>query len=252
MKKYFRRVLEVLKTRKEIKALGLSRKELKGVAAKVADKLDLTDEATEEEVTDAIDDAVDAIVPYLEVVQTVADRRLQQYKDSHPTDDDDDDDDGDANEPDDDKRKSPSNNKGNGKKTKNNDGDTELSKALAQALSPFTETLQSLQKQIAELKDGKTADSRRARVEELVKDTGKFGERIIKAFGRMSFKTEEDFEDYLDEVEADLEAENQERKNKGLEALGKPVAAVPGVMSGKGNNDEEVMSDDEIKELAKG
>ena len=40
MKKYFRKVLEVLKTRKEIKALGLSRKELKGIAAKVADKLD--------------------------------------------------------------------------------------------------------------------------------------------------------------------------------------------------------------------
>lgn len=253
MNRHFRRVLEVLKTRKEIKALGLSRKELKGIAAKVADKLDLKDDATDDEVTEAIDDAVDSIVPYLEVVQTVADRRLQSYKDAHPTDEDDDDDDDDPNaEPEGNKgHKKPSSKKGK-KGEGQDDEDSALAKALAKALAPFGESLNTLKGQIEELQKGKTADSRKARLEALVKDTGKFGERAIKAFNRMSFKTDEDFEDYLDEVEEDLETENQERLNKGLEALGKPVGAQPGKNAGKKTGEEEVMSDDEVKELAKG
>ncbi len=253
MKKYFRKVLEVLKTRKEIKALGLSRKELKGIAAKVADKLELKDDATDEEVTEAIDDAVDTIVPYLEVVQTVADRRLQAYKDSLNNDDEDDDDDDDQDdEPVTPKgRKSPSSKKGKkGNKANDDEEDSDLAKALAKALAPFGESLNALKGQMEELQKGKTADSRKARLEALVKDTGKFGERAIKAFNRMSFKTEEEFEDYLDEVEEDLESENQDRLNKGLELLGKPVAAKPG-RTGKKDDEEEVMSDDEVKELAK-
>ena len=252
MNRHFRRVLEVLKTRKEIKALGFSRKELKGIAAKVADKLDLKDDATDEEVTEAIDDAVDSIVPFLEVTQTVADRRLQEYKTAHPTDGDDDDDDDDDDEPGGVNRgKSPSKKGKGGKKADDDDDDNPMAKALAKALAPFTETVQGLQKQIAELKEGKTTDSRRARLEEKVKDTGKFGERMLKAFSRMSFKTEEEFEDFLDEVDADLEAENQERKDKGLETLGKPAAAVPGKPSG-GEETDEVLSDDEVKALAHG
>ena len=66
MNKHFRKVLELLKTRKEVKALGFSRKELKGVAAKIADKLDLKDEATDEEVTEAIDDEIDSVLPFLQ------------------------------------------------------------------------------------------------------------------------------------------------------------------------------------------
>ena len=247
MKKHFRKVLEVLKMRKEIKALGFSRKELKGVAAKIADKLELKEDATEEEVTDAIDDAIEAALPFLEVTQTVADRRLQAYKDSHPEDgdeDDDDDDDPDS-EPDDGKgRKSPSKQGKKGKKSA--EGDSELK----QLLNSFTETINGLKGEIAELKSSKTTDSRRSRLEKLLKDTGKFGERTLKSFARMSFKSNDEFEDYLDEVEADLEAENKERSNKGLETLGKPVGAVPGK---KGETDkEEVLSDDEVKALAHG
>ena len=59
MNKHFRKVLESLKTRKEVKALGFSRKELKGVAAKIADKLDLKDEETDEEEKEAIHEEID-------------------------------------------------------------------------------------------------------------------------------------------------------------------------------------------------
>ncbi|MBQ8969171.1 MAG: hypothetical protein IJ064_05520 [Bacteroidaceae bacterium] len=252
MNRHFRRVLDVLKTRKEIKALGLSRKEVKGIAAKVADKLDLKDDATEEEVTEAIDDAVDSIVPYLEVVQTVADRRLQQYKDAHPANDEDDDDEDDDTMPGGEGRRSPS--KKTGKKgNRQDEDDSELAKAIAKALAPFGESLNAIKGQMEELQKGKTADSRKARLEALVKDTGKFGERTIKAFSRMSFKNEDEFEDYLDEVEADLDAENQERLNKGLEILGKPVGGnVPGSIVKETGEEESVMSDEEVKELANG
>ena len=102
MNKYFKKVLEVLKTRKEIKALGFSRKELKGIAAKVADKLDLDDEASDEDVEKAINDEVDAVIPFLQTAQSLADRRLQEYKDAHPADDDEDDEDDDDDDSDDD------------------------------------------------------------------------------------------------------------------------------------------------------
>lgn len=243
MNKYFRKVQDVLKTRKEIKALGFSRKELKGIAAKVADKLDLDDEASDEDVEKAINDEVDAVIPFLQTAQSLADRRLQEYKDAHPADDDDDDDD-DLDDPDDDEGgKSPSN---KGKKGKGNKNQTATEKLLGE----LTNTIKGLQTEIADIKSGKTADSRKAKLEALVKDTGRFGERTLKSFARMSFKDDEEFEAYLDEVQEELDAENKERTEKGLDKLGTP----PAVRTDGGHEthkDDEVMSDDDVKDLAK-
>ena len=65
----------------------------------------------------------------------------------------------------------------------------------------------------------------------------------------MSFKNEEEFEDYLDELQEDLESENKDRLSKGLDKLGTPPAAGGGRITH--TDDDETMSDDEIKELAK-
>ena len=108
-----------------------------------------------------------------------------------------------------------------------------------------------MQSEITALKSGKTADSRRAKIESLLKNTGKFGERTLKAFNRMSFKNDEEFEDYVEEIEADLEAENQERANRGLEKLGAPAVSGGALETRSKKNDDEMMSDDEVKELAK-
>lgn len=245
MNKHFRKVQDVLKTRKEIKALGFSRKELKGIAAKVADKLDLDDEASDEDVEKAINDEVDAVIPFLQTAQSLADRRLQEYKDAHPADDDDDDDDDDPDaEPEGDEGgKSPSK---KGKKSQGKQNQTATEKLLGE----LTNTIKGLQTEIADLKSGKTADSRKAKLEALVKDTGRFGERTLKSFAHMSFKDDEDFEAYLDEVQEELDAENKERTEKGLDKLGTPPAA--NTKGGKNTpSDDEVMSDDEVKELAK-
>lgn len=249
MKKHFRKVLEALKTSKDIKALGFSRRELKGVAAKIADKLDseIKDDASDEEIQEAVDDAIDAALPFLQFSQTVSDSRVQAYKNAHPVDDgDDDDNDEDGNEPVNRKNRKSQAPKKDKKSEDEDDDDTPLAKALKLLM----DKLDGMQSEIAALKSGKTADSRRAKLEKLLKDTGKFGERTLKAFNRMSFKDDEEFEDFYDEVEADLETENQERANRGLDKLGAPDATAGAANKRAKKNDEELMSDDEVKELA--
>lgn len=249
MKKHFKKVLEVLKTSKDIKALGFSRRELKGVAAKIADKLDseIKEDATEEEIQEAVDDAIDAALPFLQFSQTVSERRVQSYKDAHPVDEEDDDDDDDDDDPVNQKnRKSQA-----PKKNKKSDGEDGDETPLTKALKPLMDKLDGMQSEITALKSGNTANSRKAKLEKLLKDTGKFGERTLKAFNRMSFKDDEEFEDFYDEVEADLEAENQERANRGLDKLGAPDASAGAADKRGKKNDDGVMSDDEVKELAK-
>ena len=240
MNKHFRKVLELLKTRKEVKALGFSRKELKGVAAKIADKLDLKDEATDEEVTEAIDDEIDTVLPFLQLSQSMVDRRIEDFKKTLADDDDD------SNDDDDEPSVEPKPKK-TGKKNGNSNG--EGNDELAKLLKGLQDELTGIKGEIASIKSGKTESDRMSRLKEVVKNTGSFGERIIKAASRMTFNDEDDFDDYLDEVKEDLEKENQDRANKGLEKLGNPPAAQPGKPQSV-TPSEELLSDDEIKSIA--
>lgn len=248
MKKHFKKVLEALKTSKDIKALGFSRRELKGVAAKIADKLDseIKEDASDEEVQEMVDEAIDAALPFLQFSQTVLDSRVQAYKNAHPLREDDDDEDDDEDEP-----GSRKNRKSRVSKNKKEDNEGDDDSPFAKALKQVMDKLDGMQSEITELKSGKTTEGRKNKLEKLLKDTGKFGERTLKAFNRMSFENDDEFEDFYDEVEADLEAENQERANRGLERLGAPDATAGAANNRSKKNDNEMMSDDEVKELAK-
>lgn len=236
MNKYLRKVLEMLKTNKDIKALGFSRKELKGIAANVADKLKLEEDATDEDVSEAISSAIDDVLPLLKLTQSAVDRQVQDYKRSIEEDDDDDDDD---KEP---SRRSPSQKNPKSKK----DSDDADSATLA-ALKELTQVVTALQGEVNTLKTGNTTNSRRAKVEKLLTDTGKFGERQLRAFSRMSFKDEEEFEEYLEDLKEDIEVENQERADRGLGKLGN----IPAPDKNQNNNKEdELMSDEDVKKLA--
>ena len=175
MKKHFKKVLEALKTSKDIKALGFSRRELKGVAAKIADKLDseIKEDATDDEIQEAVDDAIDAVIPFLQFSQVVSERRVQSYKEAHHTkdeaDDDDDDDDDPVNQS---NRKSQSS-----KKVKTSEDDGGEENQLAKALKPLMDKLDGMQSEITALKSGNTANSRKSKLEKLLKGTGKFGEK---------------------------------------------------------------------------
>lgn len=237
MNKHYRKVLDALKTNKDIKALGFSRKELRGIAANVADKLTLEDDATDEDVSEAIGSAIDDVLPLLKLTQSAVDRQVQEYKRSNDDDEPDDDDDPDE-EP---APKSPS--KKNRKSKK--DGDDENSATLA-AITKLTEAVAALQGDVTALKSGKTTDSRRAKVEKLLANTGKFGERKLKSFSRLSFKDEDDFEDYLEDLKEEIEEVNQERANEGLEKLGN----IPAPDKKTEKKEDELMSDDDVKKLA--
>lgn len=232
MNRIFRKVLEMLKTNKDIKALGFSRKELKGIAARVADKLGLEENATDEDVDDAVNEAIDDILPYLKLTQSAVDRQVQEFKNSHPKEDEELDDD---DEP---SRRKPSG-------IPNGDGGNDDNKsALAELKELFQMSFSKLSERMDAYEKIKEKDNRRSVVEKMLKDTGKFGERKLRAFSRMSFENGEAFDEYLDELQEEIDEENQERANKGLETLGNPPA---------GNfhkKDDELMSDDEIKALA--
>lgn len=236
MNKHFRKVLEELKTNKDIKALGFSRKELKGIAANVADKLKLEDDATDEDVSEAIGSAIDDVLPLLKLTQSAVDRQVQDYKRSNDDDDSDDDDDNDD-EP---SRKNPS------KKNRKSDKDGDDDSAFLAAIKKLTDAVSTLQGDVTELKSGNTTNSRRAKVEKLLQNTGKFGEMQLKAFSRISFKDDEDFEDYLEELKEEIEEENQERANHGLDKLGN----IPAPTKKTPKKEDELMSDDEVKKLA--
>lgn len=241
MNKHFRKVHQLLKTK--AKALGFSRSEIKSIAARIADNLNLDENASDEEIDSAIEDAVDDAMPFLQVSQSAAQRAIAKYKaehDSNSNDEPDDDDDDGQEEPEL-NHKSP---KG-GKSKDTIDEDNPLYKML----KDISEKVDGMGNEITALKAGNVANSRKTKVQKLVKDTGTFGKRILREFDRMSFKDEDDFDEYLEGIKDDLETENKERKERGLDALGNPPA-------GGGNHTpapkEKVLSDDEVKELAKG
>lgn len=225
--------LVLLALKPKVKALGFNQKELKGIAAKIADNIKLDEEASEEEVSAEIDSQIDAILPFLQLGQSQANRVIDAWKKSHTTETDDDDDD------DDDSSSQPGSSKSK-KNKKENDATPEWAKSML-------DTVKALTDEVTALKAEKSTSSRKAKLEALLKDTGAFGERTIKSFGRMKFENDDEFDEFYSEVEEDLKKLNQERADAGLSSLG----AIPGAQPPKPSK-EEVLTDDEIKALASG
>lgn len=216
-------VLQALKPK--VKAFGFNKNELKGVAAKIANNLTLEDDASEEDINEAIDNAIDAVLPYLEMGQKQANRVINDYKrkSENPIEE----------EEEEEEETKPQKRAATAKKE-------EDVPAWAQAMM---KTMEALSGEVSTMKGEKLSNSRKSRLEELLKDAGSYGHRTLKNFAKMKFENDEEFDDFFEEVEADLKAYNQERANDGLSKLGKtPLVG--------GGNKEEVLSDDEVKALA--
>lgn len=224
-----REQLVLLALKPKVKALGFNQKELKGIAAKIAGNIQLDEDASEEEVSAEINSQIEAVLPFLQLGQSQANRVIDAWKKSHSTETDDDDDDDEG---------QPGSHKS--AKDKKNDATPEWAKSML-------DTVQALANEVTALKAEKSTTTRKSRLEALLKDTGAFGERTIKSFGRMKFENDEEFEEFYEEVEADLKKLNQERADAGLASLG----AIPGAQQQKPPK-EEVLTDDEIKALAGG
>ena len=229
MKKRTKQVLVILKPKS--KALGFSREELAGIAADVANHLELDEEASDEDVNAEIEKQVNAVLPYLKIAQKTAQRTIQSFKDSKDLDDDE------VDDPDDD----PAGNKKPIRKQKK-EKEEEQVPAWAQALITQNKALQT---EILGLKSERENDGRRSKLKALLKDKGTFGKTVLKNFDKMKFENESEFDDFYDGVVEDLAAIDQERANEGLGKLGAPAA------QRKPKQEEvEVIKDNEIDELA--
>lgn len=229
MKKRTKQVLVILKPKS--KALGFSREELEGIAADIANNLELDEEASDEDVNAEIEKQVNAVLPYLKIAQKTAQRTIQSFKDSKNLEDDE------VDDPDDD----PAGNKKPIRKQKK-EKEEEQVPAWAQALITQNKALQT---EILGLKSERESDGRRSKLKALLKDKGTFGKTVLKNFDKMKFENESEFDDFYDGVVEDLAAIDQERANEGLGKLGAPAA------QRKPKEEEvEVIKENEIDELA--
>lgn len=224
MKKKTKQVLSILKPK--CKALGFNSSELEGIAADIADNLELDEEASEEDINEKISAEVDSVVPYLKIAQKASNRVIQNYKNNKSNDDDNDEDEA-----------------GEGKSNKPSE-EADKIPAWAQALIAQNKAIQT---ELVGLKYERVSDGRRAKLQALLKDTGVFGKNVLKNFDRMSFENESEFDDFYDGVTEDLSAINQERANAGLAKLGASSAQT--VHKDK-EDKPEVLSDKDIEELA--
>lgn len=215
------RVLTVLKTK--AKSFGFDKLEMKSIATAIADNLQLGEDATEEEITTAIEDAVDKQIPMLKIVQSMS-ARLSKKVTTKTGDDDDDTDDDDENQ----------------KKSK------KKSDEVPEYVKQLTDTINALSAKIDGINAEKLSDKRKSKLETLLKDTGTFGKSVLKTFSKMTFESDEDFDEYFEEVESDLKALNQERVDAGLEKMG--VKVNPNDIKKK--KQEEVATDEEIDDIA--
>lgn len=226
----------LLKLKPKVKAFGFNKKELMSVAAKIADNLTSADDASDEDVNAEIETQIDAVLPYLQVSQSFANRVIEENRKKNDDDDETDDDDDDeslniAN------RQSGSNKKSPKNKGKN-DNAPEWAKGMMQ-------TIQVLSGEVTALKGEKITTSRKSKLEAILKDAGTFGTRTLKSFSKMNFENDDEFEEFLSEVEDDLKAYNQERADAGLSTMGIPPAA-----GGGKPKEDEPFSDNEIDAMA--
>lgn len=187
-------VLNVLKPR--VKALGFSKDEVEGVAATIADNLKLEDDASDEDVNTAIEAAVGAALPFLQLSQKASSRVIEDFKKTH-------------------QKKEPTQNKPQ-------DGEVDDVPEWAKSL---VESNKAMQEELKKLKTEKVTTSRRGRLEAVIKDSGRYGERILKSFDRMSFATDEEFDEFLADTQEDVKAYVQELADNGLSTLTSPPTA---------------------------
>ena len=223
-----------LKLKTGAQAFGYKRDELMSVAAHIADNLKLDENASEEDVEDAVDAAVSGCIPFLKYGQSMATRVINDSKSKDDHDDDDDDDDDDNNQ-----KPSPK------KSPKTTPTPKDETPAWVKELQKSVETLA---RQVETMKGEKVTTGRKERLSKLLADTGTYGEAALKNFERMSFKDDDDFDDYFTSVEEDLAKFKQQMADSGLAHLTTP----PTPKQDKPKGEDKVFTDEQLEEIASG
>ena len=215
----------------KVKAFGFDPELVERFAAQIAKKLDLDDEASEEDVNTAIDNEIEVVLPLMPIVQSYTSRRINDALKKNGDGNDNNDEDGD--EDDDSSSQQPK--RKPGRPPKKDDAEPAWFKAFRE----------QQEQRFAAIEGQRTTDSRKSKLEEILKDSGTFGKRTLKNFAKMKFENDEEFDDFVSEVEEDLKAYNQELADKGLG--GTPPGAGNG---GKGGASEPELTDAESEAIA--
>jgi uncharacterized protein with von Willebrand factor type A (vWA) domain len=218
----------------KVKSLGYNTKELKGIAAKIADNLNLSDEATDEEVEAEIDERIEATIPFLQFGQSQASRTLDEWRRKHSETKE-----GTETEAEADRETSSQ------KQHESNDQQDKAKDDVPAWAKTIMQSFEKISEQVSEIKANKTTENRLNKVKELVKNAGEFGRITEKNFNKMKFDNDEDFEDYLADLETSVQAYTQQEANERLDKMSKP----PKNNQENENGDVKPMSDDELKEI---
>ncbi|WP_291096671.1 MULTISPECIES: hypothetical protein [unclassified Empedobacter] len=89
---------------------------------------------------------------------------------------------------------------------------------IAKALKQIAETQKTLADEINSIKAGKTTETRLSQINDILKDVKDeaLKNTISKNFPRMSFENDEEFAEYLAEIQTDVTTSNQSFINQGL------------------------------------
>ena len=270
MDKKTKLVLELLKPK--AKSLGFTKEELEGVATKIANNLGLDDNATDEQLNAAATKEVDAAIFHLELAQSHANRLIQKKEEERKAAEDAARRKAEAEAA----AKAAEERKAKEEAERKKAEEEERKKAEEEGLKKFLDSdfaknmkaeNDTLSKQLREqqeaakkaqeefaafrdefnkMKAEKVKNDREKKLTKLLDGTGVFGDRVKKNFSKMTFDTDEEFEDFCSGVEEDIKAFNQERANVGLEQLSAPAASGAKATPKKA----EPMTDAEIDALA--
>ena len=212
-----KKVLSILKPK--VSAFGFDKNEVKSIAAEIANNLNLEEDATDDDIDATITKSIDAVLPYLKLSQSQAQRVISDFKKKMDVD-------------------KQADEKGNEKEKEK----VEKSNTDNSALKELSESVKLLQQQLQRYESEKQQATRKTKLETLLKDAGTYGKAAIRNFERMKFDKEEDFDNFFAEIEDDLKNIKQEKANEELDENVPPQQAI---------NAKNVMSDKEIEDLAK-
>ena len=239
-----------MKSNKNVASLGFNRKEYRSLAQKIVDDSDLKDDATEDDENSYIDDAIEDMEPVLKLGQQYANRIANDKgsnggkkgkKDGDNDDDEEDDDEEDDDASDTKPRKS--------KKSKSNDGSDDEGDGEP---SWFKKYRESLDKRFEKIESSHTGDTRKSKVEKILKDANvldkPLGKRTLRDFGRMHFENDEEFDEFIDEIAEDVEGIESDGNDDGAVASTSKDITPP--KGGKKTKKNDVASDQEVDDLA--
>lgn len=260
MSKHFEKLLKTLKTRQDVTALGFSKDELKSLASDIDENLNTLEEtATDEDVENAIKTAIDGVIPMLKLAQMQASRivsqklaKIDEEKKAQEEEA--------ARKKEEEERKAaeeaarqnqpdPKNPGQNTDEKKDDDELKSLIKTLTDKISKQDETIASQNARIESILSGSVKDKRKAVLEAKLKGAGTIGKTYRRMFERIDIKDDEEFDNLLEQIDEDLKDYKQDVAN---ELLARQSAPPPAPDKKDDNPEEvEVMSDDEIREMAK-